>query len=84
MPCIFCKGIHFNDSCDKFVDRKTQLSSQGCCFVCLRLVIHIRNALMLDLNHVIIAIKLNIIIAVFVQNTLVCCLIMIKIKHRLM
>ena len=39
MPCIFCKGIHFNDSCDKFVtvaDRKTQLSSQGRCFVCLK------------------------------------------------
>ena len=39
MPCIFCKGIHFNDTCDKFVtvaDRKTQLSSQGRCFVCLK------------------------------------------------
>ena len=39
MPCIFCKSIHFNDSCDKFVtvaDRKTQLSSQGRCFVCLK------------------------------------------------
>ena len=39
MPCIFCKGIHFNDSCDKFVtvaDRKTQLLTQGRCFVCLK------------------------------------------------
>ena len=39
MPYIFCKGIHFNDSCDKFVtaaDRKTQLSSQESCFVCLK------------------------------------------------
>ena len=39
MPFIFYKGIHFNDSCDKFVtvaDRKTQLSSQGRCFVCLK------------------------------------------------
>ena len=35
----FCKGIHFNDSCDKFVtvaDRKRQLSTQGRCFVCLK------------------------------------------------
>ena len=39
MPCIFCKGVHFNDSCDKFitaVDRKGRLISQGRCFVCLK------------------------------------------------
>ena len=39
MPCIFCKGNHFNDSCDKFTtvaERKSQLTSQGRCFVCLK------------------------------------------------
>ena len=39
MPCIFCKGVHFNDSCDKFItvaDRKGRLISQGRCFVCLK------------------------------------------------
>ena len=38
-PCVFCKGAHFNDNCDKFtkvVERKHQLTSQGRCFVCLK------------------------------------------------
>ena len=31
-PCIFCKGMHFNDNCDKYsivTNRKSQLTSQG-------------------------------------------------------
>ena len=39
ITCIFCKGVHFNDSCDKFItvaDRKGRLISQGRCFVCLK------------------------------------------------
>ena len=39
-PCIFCKGAHFNDNCDKFitaVDRKHQLTTQGRCFICLKI-----------------------------------------------
>ena len=39
-PCVFCRGAHFNDGCDKFTsvtDRKHQLTSQGRCFVCLKI-----------------------------------------------
>ena len=39
-PCIFCKGIHFNDNCDKYftiTNRKSQLTSQGRCFICLKI-----------------------------------------------
>ena len=38
-PCVFCKGSHFNDNCDKCTtlsDRKQQLSLQGRCFICLK------------------------------------------------
>ena len=38
LPCIFCKGNHFNDICDKFTtltERKQILSQQRRCFVCL-------------------------------------------------
>ena len=39
LPCIFCKGDHFNDTCDKCVtltERKQKLSQQRRCFVCLK------------------------------------------------
>ena len=39
LPCIFCKGNHFNDMCDKFTtltERKQILSQQRRCFVCLK------------------------------------------------
>ena len=39
LPCIFCRGVHFNDNCDKFTtvtDRKHQLITQGRCFLCLK------------------------------------------------
>ena len=38
-PCVFCKGEHFNDECDQYVelnDRKQQLLSQGRYFLCLK------------------------------------------------
>ena len=38
-PCVFCRGSHFSDSCDRYVtvnNRKSQLVSQGRCFICLR------------------------------------------------
>ena len=38
LPCIFCKGNHFNDMCDKvttLTERKI-LSQQRRCFVCLK------------------------------------------------
>ena len=40
LPCIFCKGKHYNDMCDKVVslcDRKQSLSHQKRCFVCLKI-----------------------------------------------
>ena len=39
LPCIFCRGVHFNDNCDKFTtvtDRKHQLITQDRCFLCLK------------------------------------------------
>ena len=39
LRCIFCKGNHFNDMCDKFTtltERKQILSQQRRCFVCLK------------------------------------------------
>ena len=36
LPCIFCKGNHFNDMCDKFTtltERKQILSQQRRCFI---------------------------------------------------
>ena len=39
LPCIFCKGNHFNDMCDKFTtltERKQILSQQRRCFICLK------------------------------------------------
>ena len=38
--CIFCKGTHFNDNCDKYstiTNRKSQLTSQGRWFICLKI-----------------------------------------------
>jgi len=38
-PCVFCKGAHFNDNCQKYTSlssRKQQLSNQGRCFICLK------------------------------------------------
>ena len=38
-PCVFCRGQHFNNECDKYKelnDRKKQLLSQGRCFLCLK------------------------------------------------
>jgi len=38
-PCIFCKGDHYNDQCDRYknlLDRKQKLSSEGRCFICLK------------------------------------------------
>ena len=40
LPCIFCKGNHFNDMCDKCVtltERKQKLSQQKRCFICLKI-----------------------------------------------
>ena len=39
-PCIFCKGTHFNDNSDKYstiANRKSQLTSQGRYFICLKI-----------------------------------------------
>ena len=39
LPCIFCKGSHFNDMCHSFPslgERKQSLGKQGRCFVCLK------------------------------------------------
>ena len=39
-PCIFCKGTHFNDICNKYstiTNRRNQLTSQGRCFMCLKI-----------------------------------------------
>ena len=39
-PCVYCKGGHFSDSCDKYVSIdsiKGQLVSQGRCFICLKI-----------------------------------------------
>ena len=44
--CIFCKGDHYNDECDKYValsDRKRKLSQQGRCFICLKVGHVIKN-----------------------------------------
>ena len=38
-PCVFCRGSNYSDSCDRYVtvnNRKSQLVSQGRCFICLR------------------------------------------------
>ena len=38
-PCIYCKGNHFNDSCQQYRNvsvRKKQLQKQGRCFICLK------------------------------------------------
>ena len=38
-PCIFCKGDHYNDECDKFItlsERKQKLSQQRKCFIYLK------------------------------------------------
>ena len=54
LSCIFCKGSHYNDECDKYVtlsDRKKRLSQQARCFICLKIghmsikvvLIHRRN-----------------------------------------
>ena len=45
-PCIFCKGDHYNDECDKYValsDRKKKLSQQGRCFICLKVGHVVKN-----------------------------------------
>ena len=45
-PCIFCKGDHYNDECDKYVtlmERKKRLSQQGRCFICLKVGHVIKN-----------------------------------------
>ena len=39
LPCIFCKGGHFNDMCDKYTtlaERKQKLNQQRRCFICLK------------------------------------------------
>ena len=36
LPCIFCKGGHFNDMCDKYITRKQKLNQQRRCFICLK------------------------------------------------
>ena len=39
LPCIFCKGGHFNDMCDKYItlaERKQKLNQQRRCFICLK------------------------------------------------
>ena len=38
-PCIFCKGDHYNDKCDKYTtlsEHKQKLSQQKRCFICLK------------------------------------------------
>ena len=38
-PCIFCKGEHYNDECDRIataLERKQKLSQQRRCFICLK------------------------------------------------
>ena len=38
-PCIFCRGEHYNDECDRVTtasERKQRLSQQRRCFICLR------------------------------------------------
>ena len=38
-PCVFCRGSQFSDSCNRYVtvnNRKSQLVSQGRCFICLK------------------------------------------------
>ena len=39
LPCIFCKGSHFNDMCDKYTtlaERRQKLNQQQRCFICLK------------------------------------------------
>ena len=39
MCCVFCKGDHYNDECEKFKllsERKQRLITQGRCFVCFK------------------------------------------------
>ena len=39
LPCIFCKGGHFNDKCDRYgslSERKQRLAQQKRCFICLK------------------------------------------------
>ena len=50
LPCIFCKGNHFNDMCDKFTtltERKQILSQQRRCFVCLKVGHVLKDVLVL-------------------------------------
>ena len=46
LPCIFCKGNHFNNMCDKFTtltERKQILSQQRRCFICLKVGHTLKN-----------------------------------------
>ena len=39
LPCLFCRGCHFNDMCDKYTTlagRKQVLNQQRRCFICLK------------------------------------------------
>ena len=48
LPCIFCKGEHFNDMCNQYPyldDRKKRLSQKGRCFICLKLGHTLRNCM---------------------------------------
>ena len=46
LPCIFCKGNHFNGMCNKFTtlrERKQILSQQRRCFICLKVEHMLKN-----------------------------------------
>jgi len=46
LPCIFCKGTHFNDMCDKFPsldEKRRSLSQQERCFICLKVGHMLKN-----------------------------------------
>ena len=46
LPCIFCKGNHFNDMCDKFTtltERKQIFSQQRRCFIYLKVGHMLKN-----------------------------------------
>jgi len=46
LPCIFCRGSHFNDMCDMYSslsERKQNLSQQHRCFVCLKVGHFLKN-----------------------------------------
>ena len=39
LPCLFCRGCHFNDMCDKFITlagRKQVLNQERRCYICLK------------------------------------------------